>query len=284
MSDFSLESSNPSAPAASLPTGAALDSAILRVLMDTIPDRIYFKDLQSRFVRVNLAYAAWHGMSPEEIIGKTDRDLFAAVHADVAMAEEQEIIRTGVPLVAKVEKLTMKDGSIAWGSATKLTWRDDDGNIIGTFGLTRDATAVKLAEEKLVEERNLLRTIIDHLPVRVYVKDTASRYLLNNLAHLAGLGLQRQDEATGHTILDFFPNERGHQAMLDDQQVLASGQPILNQEKSDFGAGQQLHWSLTTKVPLRDMQGETIGLVGISHDITRRKEAEAELQRRTHEM
>lgn len=268
----------------SLPTGAALDSAILRVLMDTIPDRIYFKDLQSRFVRVNLAYAAWHGMSPEEIIGKSDRDLFAAVHADVAMAEEQEIIRTGIPLVAKVEKLTMKDGSIAWGSATKLTWRDDAGNIIGTFGLTRDATAVKLAEEKLVEERNLLRTIIDHLPARVYVKDTGSHYLLNNLAHLAGIGLQRQDEATGHTILDFFPNERGHQAMLDDQQVLASGQPILNQEKSDFGAGQQLHWSLTTKVPLRDMQGKIIGLVGISHDITRRKEAEAELQRRTHEM
>lgn len=81
--------------------------------MDTIPDRIYFKDLQSRFVRVNLAYAAWHGMSQEEIIGKTDRDLFAAIHADVAMAEEQEIIRTGIPLVAKVEKLTMKDGSIA---------------------------------------------------------------------------------------------------------------------------------------------------------------------------
>lgn len=284
LSDFTLESSIPPAPVAALPTDAALDSSILRVLMDTIPDRIYFKDIRSRFVRVNLAYARWHGMLPEEIIGKTDGDLFAAIHADVAYAEEQEIIRSGVPLVAKVEKLTMKDGSVAWGSATKMAWRDDAGNIIGTFGLTRDATAVKLAEEKLVEERNLLRTIIDHLPARIYVKDTASRYLLNNLAHLAGLGLQRQDEATGHMIIDFFPNERGRQALLDDQQVLASGQPILNQEKSDFGAGQQLHWSLTTKVPLRDMQGKTVGLVGISHDITHRKEAESELQRRTHEM
>jgi sigma-B regulation protein RsbU (phosphoserine phosphatase) len=284
LSDFSLESTPSPSPAASLPTEAALDSSILRVLMDTIPDRIYFKDLQSRFVRVNRAYAVWHGMSPEEILGKTDSDLFAAIHADVAFAEEQEIIRTGVPLVAKVEKLTMKDGSIAWGSATKMAWRDQAGNIIGTFGLTRDATAVKLAEEKLVEERNLLRTIIDHLPARIYVKDTESRYLLNNLAHLAGLGLQRQDEATGHSIVDFFPNERGRQAVLDDQQVLESGQPILNQEKSDFGAGQQLHWSLTTKVPLRDMQGNTIGLVGISHDITRRKQAEGELQRRTLEM
>lgn len=274
-------------PAASplLPTGAALDSSILRVLMDTIPDRIYFKDLQSRFVRVNAAYAKWHGIaSPESVIGKTDHDLFAAVHADVALAQEQEIIRTGEPMIAKVEKLTLKDGSVAWGSATKMAWRDDAGRIIGTFGLTRDATAAKRAEEKLVEERNLLRTIIDHLPARIYVKDHESRYLLNNVAHLAMLSLESQEQATGRTTLDFFPNERGRQALADDQKVLSSGRLILNQEKSDFAAGGQLHWSLTTKVPLRDMNQQVVGLVGISHDITERKLAEQELQHRTHEM
>ncbi|MEO7597334.1 MAG: SpoIIE family protein phosphatase [Opitutus sp.] len=284
MSNFSTAPSTSIVAPASLTTEAALDSSILRVLMETIPDRIYFKDLQSRFVRVNVAYAQWHGMSAEEIIGKSDRDLFATVHSDVAYAEEQEIIRTGVPLVAKVEKLTMKDASIAWGSATKMLWRDDAGRVIGTFGLTRDATAVKQAEEKLVEERNLLRTIIDHLPARIYVKDTASHYLLNNLAHLVMLGIHAQEQALGRTTLDFFPNERGRQALVDDQQVLTSGQPILNQEKSDFGTGQQLHWSLTTKVPLKDLKGQLVGLVGISHDITRRKIAEDELQRRTHEM
>jgi sigma-B regulation protein RsbU (phosphoserine phosphatase) len=268
-----------------LPTGPALDSSILRVLMDTIPDRIYFKDLQSRFVRVNEAYARWHGLdSPDSVIGKTDHDLFAAVHADVARAEEQAIIRTGVPMVGKMEKLTMKDGSVAWGSATKMAWRDGAGRIIGTFGLTRDATAMKLAEERLIEERNLLRTIIDHLPARVYVKGTDSRYLLNNVAHLTMLGLQTQEQATGRTILDFFPNERGRQAFSDDRQVLETGTPILNQEKSDFGEGNQVHWSLTTKVPLRDVRRTTVGLVGISHDITRRKQAEEELQRRTNEM
>lgn len=253
--------------------------------MDTIPDRIYFKDLNSRFVRVNAAYAKWHGIdSPEWVIGKTDHDLFAAVHADVALREEQEIIRTGVPLVAKVEKLTLKDGTIAWGSATKMAWRDATGRVIGTFGLTRDATEVKRAEEKVTEERNLLRTIIDHLPARVYVKDLDSRYFLNNAAHLHMLGQSRQEEATGHRITDFFPGERGQQALADDQQVLKSGAPILNQEKSDFGVSGEVRWSLTTKVPLRDVNGVAIGLVGISHDITRRKLAEEELQRRTAEM
>jgi sigma-B regulation protein RsbU (phosphoserine phosphatase) len=281
----SASSSSVSLTSLALPSGPALDSSILCVLMETIPDRIYFKDLQSRFVRVNSAYAAWHGIaSPEDVIGKSDHDLFAAVHADVALAEEQEIIRTGIPLVGKIEKLTLKDGSIAWGSATKMVWRDAEGRVIGTFGLTRDATAMKQAEAKLVEERNLLRTIIDHLPARVYVKDRSSRYLLNNRAHLAMLGLERQEQATGHSILDFFPNARGRQAVSDDQQVLSSGEPILNQEKSDFGLGGNLHWALTTKVPLRDINDQLIGLVGISHDITRRKLAEEELQRRTQEM
>ena len=261
---------------------ANLDSEILRMLMEAIPDRIYFKDLSSRFVRVNRAYTSWHGLaSPEEVIGKTDFDLFAPVHANVALAEEQEIIRTGQPMIAKVERLTLRDGSVAWGSATKLAWRDAAGNIIGTFGITRDATAAKEAEQKLTEERNLLRTIIDHLPSRIFVKDTASRYILNNQAHLESLGVAHQADALGRTTLDFFPSERGRQAIADDQGVLNGGTPIISQEKSDFGAEGHVHWSLTTKVPLRDLQGRIAGIVGISHDITARKQTEQELQRRT---
>ena len=273
------------APPATTPSGfgdANLDSEILRMLMEAIPDRIYFKDLQSRFVRVNRAYTAWHGLAaPEDVIGKTDFDLFAPVHANVALAEEQEIIRTGQPMIAKMERLTLRDGTIAWGSATKLAWRDSAGNIIGTFGITRDATAAKQAELKLVEERNLLRTIIDHLPSRIFVKDTTSHYILNNQAHLDSLGVARQADALGRTTLDFFPSERGQQAIADDHGVLNGGTPIISQEKSDFGAEGHVHWSLTTKVPLRDLHGQIVGLVGISHDITVRKRIEQELQRRT---
>jgi len=178
----------------------------------------------------------------------------------------------------------MKDGSIAWGSATKMAWHDASGRVIGTFGLTRDATAAKQAEEKLIEERNLLRTIIDHLPARIYVKDRDSRYVLNNAAHLSMLALPGQEQATGRTTFDFFPNERGRQALIDDQEVISTGKPILNREKSEFGPGNELRWTLTTKVPLRDVRGNIAGVVGIGHDITRRKLAEAELQRRTDEM
>ncbi len=263
----------------------SLDSSILRVLMDTSPDRIYFKDLQSRFVRNNAAHARSLGAhSPEECVGKTDFDFFSQEHAERAFKDEHDIIRTGTPIISQLERLIMRDGRKTWASATKMPWRDDHGKIIGTFGLTRDVTATKEAEEKLTEERNLLRTIIDHLPSRLYLKDLNYRYVLNNKAHLTMLGAHSQEAALGRTTVHFFPGERGEQALADDRGVLRSGTPILNQEKSDFGPEGDVHWSLVTKVPLHDIHNQLVGLVGISHDITRRKKAEQELRRRTTEM
>ncbi len=277
--------SGPPHPADPADSGESLDASIVRVLLETIPDRIYFKDLQSRFVRNSAAQAKLLGVSsPEECIGKTDFDYFNREHAERAFADEQAIIRTGEPVINKEERITTRNGAQAWVSTTKLPWRDASGHIIGTFGLSRDITANKLAEEKLVEERNLLRTIIDHLPSRIFVKDANSQYLINNLAHLRVLGVDRQELARGRTILDFFPSERGTQAIADDLKVLLSGTPIISQEKSDFGPEGQTHWSLTTKVPLRDLRDKIIGLVGISHDITALKHTKHELQQRTTEM
>jgi sigma-B regulation protein RsbU (phosphoserine phosphatase) len=279
---MSETSSGQSQPA---PSAESLDSAILRLLMENLPDRIYFKDLQSRFVRVNRAHATWLGMpTPEDVIGKTDFDFFSQAHAQGAFMEEAVIIYTGRPMVGEVQRITKRDGSEAWGSTTKMPWRDDTGRIIGTFGVTRNVTATKQAEDKLNEERNLLRTIIDHLPSRIFVKDTSSHYLINNRAHLNLLGVEHQEEARGRTTLDFFPGVRGQQAMNDDRHVLETGEPVLDQEKSDFGGEGHARWSLTTKVPLRDLRDKIIGLVGISLDITERKRMEQELQRRTEEM
>jgi sigma-B regulation protein RsbU (phosphoserine phosphatase) len=267
------------------PIAANLDASILRVLMDTIPDKIYFKDRQSRFVRNNIAHAKSLGAaSPGDCVGKSDYDYFSRSHADEALRDEQEILRTGRPVIGKVEKNTLLDGSFSWVSTTKLPWRDEAGRLIGTFGLTRDITATKLAEDKFNEERTLLRTIIDHLPSRIFVKDAAGRYVLNNRAHLLGLGVTDQAQVTGRSPFDFFEEQRARQAVEDDRKVLADGSPILNEEKSDFATGEHTRWALTTKIPLHDQQGKISGLVGISHDITERKRTEQELQRRTTEM
>lgn len=272
-------------PAQPAPPSESLDSVILLALMDTIPDKIYFKDLQSRFVRNNPAHARSLGApSTQFVLGKSDADFFSRAHAERALADEQTIIRTGQPIIGQVERLILLDGKLAWASTTKMPWRDSSGKIIGTFGLSRDITATKIAEEKLIEERNLLRTIVDHIPSRIYIKDTASRYILNNRAHLDSLGVKTQAEAVGRTTADFFPGERGKQALHDDRQVLEGVTSIVNHEKSDFGAEGDVHWSLTTKVPFHDASMRIAGLVGISHDITRRKQAEEKLKRHTDEM
>ncbi|MGH3185858.1 MAG: PAS domain-containing protein [Streptosporangiaceae bacterium] len=105
--------------------------------------RLYFKDLLSRFVLINIGFMAAYapGRTPEELIGKTDFDVFSYSHAYAARLDEQEIIRTGQPIFGKVERETYKDRADAWVLTTKLPLRDERGRIIGTFGISRDITA-----------------------------------------------------------------------------------------------------------------------------------------------
>ena len=106
----------------------SLDSAILRLLMENLPDRIYFKDLKSRFVRVNHAHAEWLGVAdPAEVVGKSDFDFFSPSHADKAFTEEQVIIRTGQPIVGEVQHITRRDGVEAIAAQEGLLvlgWRE----------------------------------------------------------------------------------------------------------------------------------------------------------------
>jgi diguanylate cyclase (GGDEF)-like protein/PAS domain S-box-containing protein len=132
--------------------GAAVEEELFlfETMIDRIPDSIYFKDLESRFTRANQYTAERFGLrSPEELIGKTDFDLFTDEHASQAYRDELEIIRTGKPVVNVEEKETLPDGRVRWVSTTKMPVSDTQGRIIGTFGISRDITERKLAEERL---------------------------------------------------------------------------------------------------------------------------------------
>ncbi len=156
---------------------------LLETLMDTIPDSIYFKDRESRFTRVNRYTAVRLGVSdPAQVVGKTDFDFFTTEHAEQAFRDEQQIVRSGKPIVGLEEKETLPGGAIRWVSTTKMPLRDTNGTIIGTFGISRDITEKKRAEEQL--ERQAFYDLLTQLPNR--------RMFLSRLEH-AFLRAERAD-------------------------------------------------------------------------------------------
>jgi phosphoserine phosphatase RsbU/P len=135
----------------------AKERNLLKTLMDHLPYAIYFKDLDSRFIAVNRALTHLFGKTIPEIIGKSDHDFFSTEHAEGALADEREIIRSGKPIVDYEEKETWPDRDDTWVSTTKMPLRDAQGKIIGTFGISRDITEKKRAAEKLAQLTEELR-------------------------------------------------------------------------------------------------------------------------------
>jgi len=133
------------------------DRYLLDTFLENTPDHVYFKDEQSRFIRVSCAMAAWFGLDdPADAIGRTDFDFFSELHAREAFADEQRLMRTGTSLVGIEERETWPDGRETWVSTTKVPLRDRRGRIVGIFGLSRDITEKKLAERRLAEQAEQL--------------------------------------------------------------------------------------------------------------------------------
>jgi len=138
----------------------AYERDLLRTLLDCSPDPIYFKDAQSHFLKASKVQAELFGVEDaDEMLGKTDFVFHTEEHARAAFEEEQAIISTGLPLIGKVEKVTLKSGREYWTLTSKMPFRDKDGRIIGTFGISKDITAIKETEAKLEQvHKELLET------------------------------------------------------------------------------------------------------------------------------
>ncbi len=237
---------------------------LLRTLLENIPDSIYFKDLNGRFLRSSRAQAGRFGLSdPADAIGKTDFDFFSKDHAEEAFADEQRIIQTGQPVIGVEENSPLADGVERWVSTSKLPLRDRDGHTVGTFGISREITERKRAEKTLAQERNLLRTLVDHLPDLVFIKDTRGRYVMDNVGHRAFLGVGTMDEVVGKTVFDFYPRDLAESIHKDDSAVLASEKPVLRREDVLTDRKGRRIRALTSKIPYRDEQHRIAGLVCI---------------------
>ena len=134
-------------------------------------------------------------------------------------------------------------------------------------------------QQTFEQESNLLRLLIDNMPDYIYVKDAESRFVIANRAVAGLVGAKDPHDLLGKTDFDYFPGPIAAAFFADEQAVIRSGKPLINREEPNIDAHGNEKWNLTTKVPLKDSKGKPIGIMGIGHDLTPRKQVEAEAQR-----
>jgi len=156
--------------------------------------------------------------------------------------------------------------------------RDAEGRVTSVTGSSHDITLRKRVEDVLKEERNLLRTLIDNIPDRIYAMDLQGRKTLSNTADWKASGRKTMEDMLGKTDFDTYSPELAEEFWKLNKVVLDSGEPVINFEEPGLDFEGNLVSILTTKIPLRDDEGKVIGLVGIGRDITERKRVEEKLQ------
>lgn len=261
-------------------------SLYFELMLDCIPDNLYFKDNDSRFTIVNRMWMIRHGIRDRNsVIGKSDYDFFPEAFADIFFQDEQRIIKTGKPLIGKVEKIEIDGSPIRWVTVSKFPVYDSIGKaIIGTFGISHDISALTEAEAALAHERDMLHLLLNNSNDAIYFKDLKSRYLRISRGHPALKHVKSPEDAIGKTDFDYFTNEHAQAAFDDEMRIIETGKPMLGKIECETAVGEPETWVLTSKLPIMDGSGAIIGTFGISRDITEIKKYENELQKAKNEL
>ena len=192
-----------------------IERTCMRNLLSTTEECVYFKDLHSRFLLVSAGWiaAVTPGRAVEEIIGKTDFDFFSEEHAAAAFEDEQQIVRTGEPMVGKLERETFHYGPGNWVSSTKMPLRDERGQIIGTFGISRDVTAQIKAEKALAYQ--VLHDPVTGLANRAALMDRLSQGLAALERQPGRLAVLFVDLDHFKAVNDSFGHDAGDQVLAE---------------------------------------------------------------------
>lgn len=287
---------------------------ILRTLIDNIPDYIYFKDRNRRYITVNKhLMEVFKTSNLDDIIGKTDADFYPKEYAVNYQTDDDQIIKSGKPIIDKEEPGINAEGIFIQLQTSKVPFRDPDGEIGGIIGIARDITQTKEIEIKLKEqanylkeanvlleerqeeieqqsnemihqnrilenERNMLRTLIDTVPDVIYIKDNQSRFISANKKILDVMKAPSYEFLEGKTDFDFYPHEIAKLYFDDEQKIVESGKPLIGKEEIGFDIEGNKRIISTSKVPFFDSDGRILGIVGVGHDITEIKNVQEQLK------
>lgn len=257
----------------------AQERDLLHALLEHAPDAIYFKDLDSRITRASRALAHRVGISdPNQLIGKTDHDFFDRQYADAARSDELAIIQTGQPILGRLEKESLPNGRVRWALTSKMPLRSPDGQIVGTFGLSRDITELQTAREQLERTEANYRGLVQNAVDGIFQTSPDGRYLNANLALAKMYGFDTVDELlASRTDIE-------HQLYVDPKQrdrfeeLLNRNDKIDHFDSEVYRKNGRKIWISENARAVRDPStGELLYYEGTVEDITARKRAEKDL-------
>ncbi|MGB5591701.1 MAG: PAS domain S-box protein, partial [Gammaproteobacteria bacterium] len=252
---------------------------LLASTIEAIPDIIFVKDSDGRYLQCNPACARFMGRDPADIIGATDEDLLGAEIAQEFRLRDQQVVDAG-KRVTNEERVTYPDGSERLLETTKVPFKDCTGQLGGVLGVSRDITERHLAAEKLAEAEERHRLVLESTGEGIFGVDAAGKVMFINRAAAQLLGFSK-DELLGKGIHDIIHHSRidgtpypveecpMHAAFADGVNSKVDDEVLWRKDGSYF----DVEYSST---PLRK-DGKLVGAVIVFRDITERKIAEIEL-------
>ena len=263
-----------STAAASVPASElANDSYLLSALLEITTDNIYFKDVESRFVRINRTMAEFlHLSDPNGAVGRSDHDFFAAEHAMDARRDEMEIISSGRPVIGKEEKEDWPDGSVTWASSSKMPLFDAAGRCIGTFGISRDITSRRLSQQALLESEARFRELTNAIREVFWILDVQGKktlYVSPAYEEIWGRPLQKFYDNAEDWLFPIHEEDRAKVEAELRTKLDHPSEVTFRIVKPDGG----VRWIRSRSFPIRSDDGTVLRMAGLSADITDQRQA-----------
>ena len=252
-----------------------LSEARFKAVVENSPSAIYLKDLEGRYLLINKRCTEWYGPTQADALGKSYEALYPEEAAAGMEVRDSEVLRSGTAMQWETAFLH-QDGKLHDTLVVKTPVFNEQGEIVAICGINTDITERKRAEAGQRESEQRLRSVVEHSPSAIYMKDPCGRFRMVNPQFEEAYGVTA-DEVIGMTTDQLMPPPYAEQYMALDRAVLETGKIEEHEVESPFADG-TLHQLLTTKFPVHDSAGQVIGVGTIDTDLTERKRAEAQMR------